>query len=115
MTGTAGRDARVVRPRSRPTVVRTGRVWPSTAARVVVAVFGGYALAAAVGACLAVLLPITRSDAVLVGTLASGLVYVASVIWVFAAASVRRALVRLILSVAVLGGGILLSRLAAGQ
>lgn len=61
--------------------------------RIVAAALGGYVLAAAISACLSYLLPglsMSRADATLVGFLISFLIYVAVVIWVFAARSLSR-------------------------
>lgn len=58
--------------------------------RIVAAVFGGYALAAL--ASVAVLaLPMSKSQAVLTGMLASFAIYAGAVVWVFAVRSARRA------------------------
>lgn len=62
--------------------------------RIVAAVVGGYGLAALTSVA-ALALPIVRSEAVLVGMLASFIVYTAAIIWVFAAGSPRRAWVGL--------------------
>ncbi|MES2531399.1 MAG: DUF3649 domain-containing protein [Pseudomonadota bacterium] len=65
--------------------------------RIVAALFGGYALAALTSvATLA--LPMTRSEAVLTGMLASFAVYAGAVVWVFAVRSARRAWVGLIVA-----------------
>ena len=58
--------------------------------RCVAAVFGGYALAA-LSSVAAVALPISKSEAVLTGMLASFAVYAVAVIWVFAVKSAWRA------------------------
>ena len=59
--------------------------------RVLAALLGGYALAYAVTACAAVYLPLARADRVVVASLSSFAVWVAAVIYVFAAASAARA------------------------
>lgn len=68
---------------------RGGRVAPLVS-RIVAAMFGGYALAALVSVAVLVL-PISKSQAVLAGMLSSFLVYAAAVIWVFAASTALRA------------------------
>ena len=60
------------------------------ASRIVAALFGGYALAALTSVA-AVALPISRSEAVLTGMLASFAVYAVAVVWVFAVRSAWRA------------------------
>jgi hypothetical protein len=72
------------------------------AARTVAAILGGYALAALVAIAAAVWLPLERSEAVLSGMLASFAVHAAAAIWVFAAASVARALSGLLLPIVAL-------------
>jgi hypothetical protein len=58
--------------------------------RIVAAVLGGYAVAA-LASVAALALPISKPQAVLTGMLASFVVYVGAVIWVFAVRSARRA------------------------
>lgn len=68
---------------------RFARVGPLVS-RIVCAIFGGYALAALTSvATLA--LPISKPQSVLTGMLASFIVYVCAVIWVFAVRSATRA------------------------
>ncbi|OTP70323.1 Iron uptake protein [Caballeronia sordidicola] len=70
-------------------ITRFARVGPLVS-RIVCAIFGGYALAALTSvATLA--LPISKPQAVLTGMLASFIVYVCAVIWVFAVRSALRA------------------------
>jgi hypothetical protein len=69
--------------------------WPEIAARTGLAVFGGYAFTYAATAALARLLPLARVDALTVASLLSFVVYLAFILWVFAAASVRRVLIGL--------------------
>lgn len=59
--------------------------------RVVIAALGGYALASAVTALLALALPMPRAEAVLASTLLSFVWYAVAVIWVFSVRSVVRA------------------------
>lgn len=56
----------------------------SIALRVLAAVLGGYALAAAFATLLAFTLPLTRIDAVLVGLVTSFIAYTAAALWCFA-------------------------------
>jgi hypothetical protein len=58
--------------------------------RIVAAIFGGYALAALASVSVLVL-PLSRSQAVLAGMLASFLIYAGAVVWVFAVRSALRA------------------------
>ncbi|MGJ7530687.1 hypothetical protein [Variovorax sp. GB1P17] len=51
--------------------------------RLAAAVFGGYALAAAVAVCLGAVLPSARADAVLAGMQISFVVHTLAVIWTF--------------------------------
>jgi len=62
--------------------------------RIVAALFGGYALAALCSVA-AVALPMAPTEAVLTGMLASFVVYVCAVVWVFAVRSATRAWVGL--------------------
>ena len=72
--------------------------------RIAAATVGGYALSAATAVCLALLLPMMRSEAVLTGTMVSFIVYVCVAIWVFAASSAGRAWIGLLLCAGLLGG-----------
>lgn len=74
------------------------------ASRAVAAIAGGYLLAAACSAALAVALPIARSQAVLTGMLVSILVYACAALWAFAVASAARAWAGIVLpALALLG------------
>lgn len=90
---------------SAPAAYRLG-----VAARAVAAILGGYALAAAATALLALLLPtlpmlgMGRADAVMASTLFSFTVYTCAVLWVFAARSAARAWLGLLLPAAALAG-----------
>jgi Protein of unknown function (DUF3649) len=75
----------------------------AVASRVVAATVGGYAFANVVAVFLSYVLPMGRADAVLAMTLASFALYAAAVIWVFAARSVKRAWLGLLVPIAVLG------------
>ncbi|MDR5800383.1 DUF3649 domain-containing protein [Caballeronia sp. LZ001] len=68
---------------------RIARVGPLVS-RIVCAMFGGYALAALTSVA-ALALPMSKPQAVLTGMLASFVVYVCAVIWVFAVRSATRA------------------------
>lgn len=81
--------------------------------RVAAAAVGGYALSSAAAVCLALLLPMLRSEAVLAGTMASFVVYVCAVLWVFAASSATHAWAGLILFAGLLGASLLIVRLGA--
>lgn len=70
-----------------------GKVWLDTTCRVLLAVLGGYAFTYAATAALARLLPLARFDAAVVATLLSFVIYLAFILWVFAARSLRRVLV----------------------
>ena len=78
--------------------------------RVLAAVLGGYAAANAVAVGLAQILPMSQGDAVMTGILLTYIVYAAAVIWVFAARSVRRAWLGILLTTAAFGGLALLGR-----
>lgn len=58
--------------------------------RITAAVIGGYALAVTIPACLTLVLPVNRIDAVLTGLLVSFLVYAATVLWAFAVRSLSQ-------------------------
>ena len=64
--------------------------WAVTS-RAVAAIVGGYGLAAATSACLAVWLPMGRADAVVTGQMVSFVIYSIAVIWVFATRNAWRA------------------------
>ena len=79
--------------------------------RIAAATVGGYALSAATAVCLALLLPMMRSEAVLTGTMLSFIVYVCVAIWVFAASSAGRAWTGLLLCAGMIGGVLLVFHL----
>lgn len=70
--------------------------------RVAAAIFGGYALASACAVFLAAVLPLSRAEAVLTGSMAALVVYTGAVVWVFAVRSPGRAWWGLLLPAAVL-------------
>lgn len=74
----------------------------AVAARVLVAILLGYALANAVGILLAHILPMPRSDAVMTGLLVSFAVYAAAVLWVFSVRSLHTAWIGLALPTLIL-------------
>jgi hypothetical protein len=61
------------------------------ASRAVAAIGGGYAVAAAYAAAIALFLPTSRGEAALTGTMTAFLVYVGAVVWVFSVRSATRA------------------------
>ncbi|SAI60860.1 membrane protein [Bordetella trematum] len=63
----------------------------AVASRALAAIGGGYALASAAAACLAVWLPMSRVDAVVTAQMLAFVVYACGVIWVFATYSAWRA------------------------
>lgn len=67
-------------------------------ARVLAAIFGGYALAHLVSLALVGLLPISRVDAVLIATQLSFAIYTAAIIWSFAARTAGQAWAGLLLT-----------------
>ena len=79
--------------------------------RITAATVGGYALSAATAICLALILPMMRSEAVLTGTMVSFIVYVCVAIWVFATSSAVRAWIGLILCAGMLGSAALVFHL----
>jgi hypothetical protein len=77
------------------TVSQSRNAWPDIAARAALAVLGGYAFTYAFTAALARLLPVDRVDALTTASLLSFVIYLVIILWVFAAASLRRVLVGL--------------------
>jgi hypothetical protein len=80
----------------------------AVAMRSVVAIFGGYALAAASAAWLGYLLPMlgmTRLDAVLTAAMLAFVVHACAAIWVFAVASTWRAALAILVPASVLALG----------
>ncbi len=59
--------------------------------RATAAILDGYVLAAIAAAALALNLPGSRADAVLIGTMLSFVIYVCAALWAFAASSSRAA------------------------
>lgn len=79
--------------------------------RIMAAVLGGYALASASAAVLAVWLPMPRVDAVVTANVLTFVVYAIAIMWVFAARSTWRAWAGMVLPTAVLGALFWLTRL----
>ncbi len=75
----------------------------SIASRILAAVAGGYALAAAVAASAATVLPGPKAEAALIGIMLGFVAYTAAMIWAFAARSAKRAWAGLVLPAALLG------------
>lgn len=73
--------------------------------RTCAAVFGGYGLASASAACMAVWLPFARPDAVSLAMILSFVVYACAVIWVFATRNAWRAWGGVLIPTILLVGG----------
>ncbi|MDM0035046.1 DUF3649 domain-containing protein [Variovorax sp. J22P271] len=80
------------------------------ASRAVAAIGGGYAVGGLSAAVLALWLPTTPAEAALTGTLASFVVYVCAVLWVFAAPTAGRAWIGLAVPATALGALLLAGR-----
>ncbi|AZY48697.1 DUF3649 domain-containing protein [Bordetella avium] len=76
----------------------------AVASRALAAIFGGYALACAVAACLAVWLPMRRVDAVITAQMLSFVAYACAAIWVFATYNAWRAWAGVLGSALVMAG-----------
>ena len=87
----------------------------AVAARVVLAVAGGYAVAAAATAFLSLTLPLVRSEAVAAATLASFAIMAGAVIWVFSARSLGRAALGLAVPGLLLAAGLWIALSRTGQ
>lgn len=86
------------------------------AARSVLAIFGGYALAASFAACCGLLLAragMARVDAVTSANMLSFIVYACAAIWIFAGVGLRRAARGILLAAGVLALGAWLMRVPA--
>lgn len=79
------------------------------AGRVLLAVFGGYALAALATALLSLVLPMERAEAVTTAVLLSFVIMPVAALYVFAARSLRRAAFGIVLPLVALGGGLWLA------
>ncbi|MBO1017896.1 DUF3649 domain-containing protein [Achromobacter sp. SD115] len=71
--------------------------------RAAAAILGGYVLASAAAACLAIWLPMRRPDAVITAQMLSFVFYACGVIWVFATRNAWRAWVGVLVPAALLG------------
>ncbi|KAB1070994.1 iron transporter [Methylobacterium planeticum] len=92
---------------SRTGIPRSGLSYrAAVAGRVVLAALGGYGVAALCTALLSLTLPLVRSEAVTVATLASFAIMVGAVVYVFAARSLARAALGLGAVGLLLGGGL---------
>ncbi|MGK9064509.1 iron transporter [Stutzerimonas chloritidismutans] len=74
-------------------VSQSRSTWPDIAVRTALAIFGGYAFTYAFTAALARVLPIGPMDALTIASLLSFVVYLTFILWAFAAASLRRVLI----------------------
>lgn len=72
--------------------------------RAAAAILGGYGLASAAAACLAVWLPMQRADAVVTAQMLSFVVYTCGVLWVFATRNAWRAWAGILVPAAVFAG-----------
>ena len=82
----------------------TARARLAIAARIALAVFGGYGLAGLATAALALALPMGRTDAASTATMLSFAVYAAAALWMFAARRLVTAALGLLLPALALGG-----------
>lgn len=76
----------------------------AVASRSVAAIFGGYALASATAACLAIWLPMARVEAVVMASMLAFVIYAVGVMWVFAARNTWRAWFGIVIPTTVLAG-----------
>jgi hypothetical protein len=60
------------------------------ASRILAAVIGGYALTSGLAVLLALLLPVSKSEATQASTMLSFIIYAVVVLWIFAARSITR-------------------------
>lgn len=75
----------------------------NTTLRSLLAIFGGYGLAALAAATFSLALPLSRVDAVMAAVMLAFVVYLLAAIWVFAAATLARAFAGLLLPAVILG------------
>ncbi|WP_454693802.1 DUF3649 domain-containing protein [Achromobacter aegrifaciens] len=78
--------------------------------RAAAAILGGYVLASAAAACLAIWLPMRRPDAVITAQMLSFVFYACGVIWVFATRNAWRAWAGVLLPAMLLGALFLVGR-----
>ncbi|AHL76295.1 iron transporter [Stutzerimonas stutzeri] len=74
-------------------VSQSRNAWPEIAIRTALAILGGYAFTYAFTAALAQVLPLDKVDALAISSLLSFVIYLAFILWAFAAASLKRVLV----------------------
>lgn len=72
--------------------------WLQILSRSSAALLGGYAVSYAASACLARILPLAATDAVIVATLPAFLFYTAAILWAFACRDALRAWAPLVLA-----------------
>jgi hypothetical protein len=77
--------------------------WQNVASRVVAAAVGGYVLTYAATACLTVLLPFPKTEAILTAAMFSFVLYTGAILWAFAAATPGRVWLGLLVPAAVCG------------
>ena len=65
--------------------------WPNVSSRVLAAALGGYGLTYAFTACVTLLLPLSKSEAVLTAAMLSFILYTGAILWAFAASTPLRA------------------------
>ncbi|HEY9275444.1 DUF3649 domain-containing protein [Achromobacter sp.] len=78
--------------------------------RAAAAILGGYVLASAAAACLAIWLPMRRPDAVITAQMLSFVFYACGVIWVFATRNAWRAWAGVLLPAMLLGALFMVGR-----
>ncbi|MFY4729327.1 DUF3649 domain-containing protein [Nitrospira sp. BLG_2] len=89
--------------------------WKQVTSRVGAAALGGYALAYAFTACLTLLLPLPKTEAILTAAMLSFLLYAGAIIWAFAAATPWRAWIGLLVPAGVFAAIAAPLALAIGQ
>ena len=77
--------------------------WQNVTSRVAAAALGGYALTYAATACLTLLLPFQKTEAILTAAMLSFAFYTGAILWAFAAATPERAWLGLLVPAAVCG------------
>jgi hypothetical protein len=90
------------------------RHWIGILSRFGAAILGGYALAYAVTALLSLVLPLSRTEAVIAASLPSFGIHVAAAVWAFAARTPFRAWAVIVAPAAACGVIVLLVRFGAG-
>ncbi|WHZ21741.1 MAG: hypothetical protein OJF47_000853 [Nitrospira sp.] len=74
--------------------------WRNVTARVLAAAFGGYGLTYAATACLTLLLPLSKIEAILTASMLSFVFYTVAILWAFAASTPQRAWIGLLVPAA---------------